>query len=236
MSEPTDDALDAVAAMTVTAPPMSAALEAELGALAPVTPRRPLRQVAAFGLTSLLFGSLLVAAQRVRADASELPRVWLIGAGAAWFLGFGLATYFALVPKAGGMTPRWRAAIATTAITSVAFVILGLSVHPSGPHSLHYGMPRLMHGQGCFWAGLATAGVPIVLGAIFLRGAIPVFSRWIAAALGAAGGCLGGMVLHMHCPIADGPHIGIMHGGVVVAAALLAALLVPRATDRPYRG
>ena len=40
-------------------------------------------------------------------------------------------------------------------------------------------------------------------------------------------------MLHLHCPIADGPHVGIIHGGVVVVAAVLAALLVPRATDRP---
>ena len=96
-------------------------------------------------------------------------------------------------------------------------------------------MPRLLHGHGCLWLGLATALVPVVLGAIFLRGAVPVFSRWIAATLGAAGGCLGGLLLHMHCRIADGPHIGIIHGGVVVVAAALAALLVPRATDRPFK-
>ena len=132
------------------------------------------------------------------------------------------------------MTPRWRAAIASTAVTSVAFVALGLACIPSGPRSLDYGMPHLLRGHGCLWLGLATALVPVVLGAIFLRGAVPVCSRWIAATLGAAGGCLGGLLLHMHCRIADGPHIGLIHGGVVVVAAALAALLVPRATDRPF--
>jgi hypothetical protein len=39
----------------------------------------------------------------------------------------------------------------------------------------------------------------------------------------------------MHCPIADGPHIGLIHGGVVAVAAALTAALAPRATDRPLR-
>ena len=228
-----DRSLDALAAQPPPVPPpLSALLEGELANLVAVAPRRPLRQLAILAIASLVYVGLLLAFMSLRADLGELPRAWIVGAGSAWFLGFGLATYFALVPRAGSMTPRWRAAIVTTAITSVAFIVLGLSVHPDGANSLHYGMPRLIHGHGCLWLGLMTAVVPVVLGAIFLRGAVPVYSRWIAAALGAAGGCLGGLLLHMHCRIADGPHIGIIHGGVVVVAAGLAALLVPRATNR----
>ena len=235
-SRETDQALGALGAQPApAAPPLSALLESELGTLTAVAPRRPLRQVGLFVIASLVYAGLLLAFLSLRADLGELPRAWIVGAGAAWFLGFGLATYFALVPRRGTMTPRWRAAIAVTAVTSVTFITLGLNVHPHGEHSLNYGMVHLLRGHGCLWLGLATALVPVVLGTIFLRGAVPVFSRGVAAALGAAGGCLGGLFLHMHCRIADGPHIGIVHGGVVVVAAALAALLVPRATDRDYR-
>jgi len=216
-------------------PELSAVLEAELASIAPVSPRRPVRQLGMFIAASLVYAGLLLAFLSLRADLGELPKAWIAGAGAAWFIGFSLATYFALVPRAGTMTPRWRAALAITLVTSVAFIALGLNIHPHGRDSMHYGMPHLLRGHGCLWLGLATALVPVVLGAIFLRGAVPVFSRWIAATLGAAGGCLGGLLLHMHCRIADGPHIGIIHGGVVVVAAALAALLVPRATDRPFK-
>lgn len=236
MSSGADQSLHALATMPApAAPPISAALEAELGALVPVVARRPFRQVGMFVAASLGYAALLLGALSLRADLDDLPRAWLIGAGAAWAFGFGLATYFALVPKPGEMTPRWRAAIATTAVMSVAFVGLGLVVHPAGAHSLHLGMAHLARGRVCLWIGLATASVPIVLGAILLRGAVPVFSRWIAAAIGAAGGCLGGLLLHLHCRVADGPHIGIIHGGVVIVAAGLSALLVPRVTDRPFR-
>ncbi|MEP6862590.1 MAG: NrsF family protein [Deltaproteobacteria bacterium] len=232
-----DRALDALAAEAPpNLPELSAVLEAELASIAPVSPRRPIRQLGMFVAASLVYAGLLLAFLSLRADLSGLPMAWILGAGIAWFTGFSLATYFALVPARGTMRPRWRAALAITAVTSIAFIALGLDMHPSVPGvSLDYGMPRLLHGHGCLWLGLATALVPVVLGAIFLRGAVPVFSRWIAATLGAAGGCLGGLLLHMHCRIADGPHIGIIHGGVVVVAAALAALLVPRATDRPFK-
>src|SRR5690606_36206404 len=115
----------------------------------------------------------------------------------------------------------------------IGFVVLGLAVHPSGPSSAQHRWDNLVRGHGCLEIGLLTALVPVIVGALFLRGAVPVGSRWIAATLGAGGGSLGGLVRHLHCPIADGLHVGVIHGGVVVIGALLAAALVPRATDRP---
>ncbi len=116
-------------------------------------------------------------------------------------------------------------------IGSIGFIALGLALHPSGPSSLTLGWEHFGRGAGCLGTGVATALVPVVGGAILLRGALPVGSRLIAAALGAGGGSLGGLVLHMHCRVTDGLHVGLIHGGVVGVAALLAAALVPRATD-----
>jgi hypothetical protein len=216
----------------VPAPPLSAALEAELGDLLPVSARRPLRQLAIVVAVSLVYAAGLLAAVKMRRDMDELPTSWMIGAGIAWLLGFAVPCYLALVPRAGSVMPRWRWAAVSAAITSIAFVVLGLVVHPSGPSSLHYGWDNFARGHTCLEFGLATALLPVIVGALFLRGALPVGSRWIAAALGAGGGCLGGFVLHLHCRIADGLHIGLIHGGVVLVAALLSAALVPRATDR----
>jgi hypothetical protein len=69
-------------------------------------------------------------------------------------------------------------------------------MHPMGPSSANYGVEQFADGHTCLEIGLATALMPVVIGAIFLRGALPVGSRWIAAALGAGGGCLGGPGLH----------------------------------------
>ena len=213
-------------------PPMSAALEAELGALSPVAPRRPLRQLMTLASISLVYGAGLLAALTMRRDMSELPTSWVVGAALAWLLGFAVPCYLALVPRPGAVTPRWRWAAASAVVTSIAFVALGFIVHPSGPSSVSYGWENVGRGHTCLEIGLTTSLLPVIMGALFLRGALPVGSRWIAGALGAGGGCLGGLVLHMHCHITDGVHVGLIHGGVVVVAALLSAAIVPRATDQ----
>ncbi|HEY5926269.1 MAG TPA: NrsF family protein [Kofleriaceae bacterium] len=229
-----DDVIQQIAAAPPPAPPpLSAALEAELGALAPVAPRRPWRQLAIVAIASLVYGAGLLVALDMRRDMHELPNSWVVATAIAWLLGFAVPCYLALVPRSGAVMPRWRWAAASAIVTSLAFIMLGLVVHPSGPSSTHYGWHDFARGHTCLEIGLATALLPVIVGAVFLRGALPVGSRWIAAALGAGGGCLGGLVLHMHCHIADGLHVGLIHGGVVVVAALLAAALVPRTTDRP---
>lgn len=212
-------------------PALGTELEAELGSLAAVPTRRPMRQLATACALSLLYGGVLLAVLGVRPDAGELPAAWLVGGAIAWLLGFVVPTYLALVPAPGSMLARRRLAAAAAVTASIAFVAMGMMIHPHGPASWQYGTERFIHGHWCLELGLATALVPVILGAVFLRGALPVGERWVAAALGAAGGSLGGLVLHFHCRITDPLHTGLMHAGAVTVAALLAAALVPRATD-----
>ena len=212
-------------------PPMSPMLEAELAQLAPVEPRRPVRQIVLLVALSLVYGAGVLAMLAMRPDAHELPMGWLFGAGLAWLLGFVVPLYLATVPRRGAVMPRYRLAGIAALVGSVGFVALGLWLHPSGPSSMVLGWEHFGRGTGCLGIGVATALVPVVGGAILLRGALPLGSRWIAAALGAGGGSLGGLVLHLHCRVSDGLHVGLIHGGVVGVSALLAAALVPRATD-----
>jgi hypothetical protein len=226
------DVLDELAAAPPPSPPpLSKLLEDELGGMRPVTPRRPMRQLALLLAVSLAYGAGVLAVVATRLDMGELSTAWIGGAALAWLLGFVVPVYLALVPRPGSMLGRWQLAAAAAVITSIAFVMLGLTLHPSGPSSLHYGSAQFVRGHPCFEIGLATALVPVVVGALCLRGALPVGSRWIAAALGAGAGSLGGLVLHLHCRVTDPLHQGLIHGGVVVASALLAAALVPRVTE-----
>jgi hypothetical protein len=223
--------IDAMADIAVPPPPPpGAALEAALAAIAPVATRRPWRDLALIATASLCYGAGLVAVLSLRRDLGELPVAWVIGSGLAWALGFVLPLHLALVPRPGAVMPRWRLAGFAAATSAAAFMIVGLVVHPRGPSSVDLGWARFLHGHGCMELGLLTALVPVALGALVLRGALPVGARWAAAGLGAAGGGLGGLVLHLHCPIADALHLGLIHGGVVLVAALLAAAIVPRAT------
>lgn len=212
-------------------PPMPAALEAELGSIVPVATRRPMMQLAKLVGVSLVYSVGLLAILSVRDDASELPTGWMVAAGLAWLVGFAVPIYLALVPPPGDVMPRWKLAGAAAIAMAIAFIALGLAIHPSGPSSVQYGAENFVDGHWCLELGIATAIVPVVLGAIFLRGALPVASRWVAAGLGAGGGSLGGLVLHLHCHVTDALHVGIIHGGVVGVSALLAAAIAPRATN-----
>ena len=225
----TDDDLPALP--TPKPPPISPELEAELGKLERVPTRRPLYQLAVLASISLIYGASLLFFLTMREDMNELPMFWLAAVALAWLFGFLVPCYFALVPRKGSMMPRWRLGAIAVIVASIGFVTLGLAIHPMGPSSVHYGWERFGRGHTCLEIGLASALVPVVVGAIFLRGALPVGSRWVAAALGAGGGCLGGLVLHLHCNVVDGIHVGLIHGGVVILSALLSAAIVPRATD-----
>lgn len=225
-------AIDELSKLPPPAPPaLSHMLEAELAQLTPVATRRPLRQLALLLGVSLVYGAGLLVMLAVRRDAHELPMGWLVSIGLAWLLGFIVPVTLATVPRTGSVLPRWRLAGLAALVAAIAMIGLGLVLHPAGAHSATLGWGGVVRGYGCLASGLETALVPVVIGTIFLRRSLPVGSRWIAAGLGAGGGSLGGLVLHLHCPIADGVHVGLVHGGVIAIAALLAAALVPRATE-----
>jgi hypothetical protein len=208
---------------------MSKMLEAELAQLTPVTTRRPLRQLALLLAVSLIYGAGLLLWLALRPDLRELPMGWLFGAGLAWLLGFVVPITLATLPRPGSVMPRWRLAGLASVVAAVAMIGLGLVLHPGAV--VLPGWDGVVHGFGCLGAGLEAAIVPIVLGTIALRRSLPVGSRWVAAGLGAGGGSLGGLVLHLHCAVASGLHVGLIHGGVIVVAAVLAAALAPRVTD-----
>src|SRR5207248_4148099 len=95
------DALDQLAkAPPPKPPPLSPELEAELGKLAAVATRRPLRQLATLVGISLVYGTGLVAMLSLRRDLRELPIAWLVAAGVAWLVGIVVPCYLALVPRA----------------------------------------------------------------------------------------------------------------------------------------
>jgi hypothetical protein len=221
-----------LAAETNQLPALGDELSKELDTLQPSKPRGPARELLLFGLVSLMYVGTLLGALRFRKDLNALPRLWLIVYVTAWSLSFLALAYLVLVPPKGQVMPRWRAAGLLGVGSAVGFILAGLfvardvpgvsSVYPATAGDL------AAHGHYCLRWGITTALIPVGLGVLFLRGAVPVGDRWAAAALGAGGGCLGGLLLHLHCPIADYLHLGLIHGGVVVLSSLLTALVAPR--------
>jgi hypothetical protein len=210
------------------APAFGGELEAALAGLQPVAPRRPLRQLAMLLGTAVIYGAAMVMITGVRRDLTELPIGWLCAYVGAWAVGFvGLAGII-LVPPAGAMMPNWRVAGVGGVIAAIGFVTAGLLTAQAGASSVQLPLGELYRGHWCVEIGLITGLVPAAGCVIALRGALPVGARWAATGLGAASGCFAGLVLHLHCPIADPWHLGLIHGGVVVLSAALAAAIAPR--------
>jgi hypothetical protein len=209
------------------APPLGPELAAELARIQPVVTRRPLRDLARVAAVSVVYGAVLLAVFHMHRSPGDPGLGWIIGVALAWLAGFGSLLWLAIVPRRGAVMPRWRAAGVGAVVTSALFVVGGLVLHPRAPLG-ELGMAHVHNGLDCFRLGLFAALIPVVLGALALRGAAPVGARWVAAGLGAAGGSLGGLFLHLHCNANDGWHVGLAHGGVVVVSALLAAALAPR--------
>ncbi|ACY17428.1 NrsF family protein [Haliangium ochraceum] len=228
-----EHSLRALAGAQPALPAFPAELEAELDDLQPVQTRRPRRQFATLMAVSLAYLTLLLVVGKLRPDLAALPRLWLVSIGLAWLLGFGLITWLALVPGAGEVMPRWRYAGLGAILSAIGFVAAGLLFDRHAPgQSVVLGLTlrtAFSAGTGCMLWGTITALVPAALAALMLRGSLPVGARWAGAGVGAAAGCLGGLLLHLHCPVADAIHVGLVHGGVVVVSAVLGALAIPAA-------
>ncbi|WP_428267733.1 NrsF family protein [Haliangium sp.] len=225
-----DHALGALGSDLPVPPPLGDELEQSLAELAPITPRRPKRQYTVVAALSLLYAGFLLLMTDLRPDLSGLPNTWLIVYAAVWLVSFLGITWLVLVPGPDKVMPNWRYAGIGAAIAIVGFVLGGmLFPHDPGQPADAPLFGKVVFAHGCLVWGTITALVPIALASLLLRGSVPVGSRWVGAGIGAAGGSLGGLFLHLHCPVADAFHLGVIHGGVVLVSAVLGAVVLPQA-------
>ena len=97
----------------------------------------------------------------------------------------------------------------------------GISLRPEDAH-----MTLLQSCVHCASFVLETAAPFLLVGLFALRRLVPMGRARIGLALGAAGGAVGGLVLHFICPFAGTAHVVLGHvGGTILAAAAGAALL-----------
>lgn len=215
------------------APVLSAELERELGALAPVKPRVPRRELAGILALSLMYASGVVALSGLRRDLDAMPLWHLAGFAALWLVSFAAITWLVVVPVRGQIMPRARLAAVVAGIAATLLIAGGLLLPRSAPGLSTVYAPTVsavVEHAGCLRWGLLGAALPILLAALAVRGSVPVGSRFAAAALGSSGGALGGLVLQLHCPITERFHVGLVHGGLVVLAALVAVLAAQAGT------
>lgn len=215
-------------------PPMSDALRAELDGLEPTPTARPLRRFLIAGLVSAAWMGGLLALLGLRRDLEPLPKLWLVIYVSAWGLTFLALGYGSQVPRRGSIMPRSPLVGRLGLAAGLGFVGAGLIAARQVPGLSTAYEPTVGNivgfGYYCIAIGALTASLPIAIGAITLRHVAPAGAGWLGMALGASGGALGGLLLHLHCPIAEGTHLGFIHGGVVLIAAAAGGLVMIRAS------
>jgi hypothetical protein len=215
-------------------PPSQALLDAVAAAKGSrVRTRRPALALAAALLVALSAGAAMVALRGVRGDLPSQPRApWLL-LGAAWLAGLIAPLALALVPRRGQVLPRTAAARAAAIAGALGLVALPFVLARVTPDSrvAKDGAELARATLSCLSVGLLLAIAPLAAGALALWRTLPVGARSIGAALGAAGGALGGLALHLHCAWAEPLHVALGHGGAVIVGALVGALLAPLLID-----
>lgn len=213
-------------------PELCADMESALADLQPVRTRRRGSDFALIGGVCVLYGATMLLFMDLRPDLDNLPRGWFVVYALAWLVSFVAIAYLALVPREGHVLSNSRRAGMAAVVASFAFVLGGLLFDRQAPGHSTISDPSMDavidQGLGCLSVGSISALLPVLLGALLLRNRLPVGAQWAGAGLGAAGGSLGGLLLHLHCSVADAIHLGVVHGGVVTLGAILGAVLLPR--------
>jgi len=212
------------------APPPSPELLAAVLGMQPVRPRRRFGALALVALVGLVWPAAVLARGAYRPDLGALPLGWVAAAAALWTAAFVFSLTAALVPRRGDVLPapdRASRVGGAALIGLLIFTLLatlevpGVSRRPQDAH-----MTLL---QSCVHCAkfVVAISLPFVLVGLFaLRRLVPMGRARIGLALGAAGGAMGGLVLHFICPYAQTAHVVLGHvGGAILAAAVGAGLL-----------
>jgi hypothetical protein len=205
-------------------PPPSPALLDAVAKMKPVRTRVPWRALVIAIALFLAYGALFPL-HGVRSDMGFLPEWWVLAVGAVWLMGLIAPLSFAFLPRRGQVLPDGSRALFVSLITTS--IILLVSAFLPGVTS-HAQQREFVDGLGhCLRFALPVAILPVAIGMMGVRRLAPVGSWRVGAAIGAAGGALSGLILHLLCPIASGLHVACAHGGAVILCAIAGALIAP---------
>jgi hypothetical protein len=208
-----------------TPPPPSPALERALAGLRPVGTRHPWRALGVVALLSLAWVTLWVTITPPRRDLPFLPRAWWLGVALLWLSGFLAPLAMTLLPRRGAVLPDAARAARTALVATLGLILVAVALTPTSSHtSVPDTLPECLHWTThCLTRALSFASVPLVLTVLALRRVLLVGSARLVAAAGVAGGALGGLTLHVICPLGGALHLGCGHAGGMVIAALVGA-------------
>jgi hypothetical protein len=209
----------------ISAPPPGAALLDAVAKMQPVRTRVPLRTLVLVLAVGLVWPVIAVLRQ-TRADLPYLPLAWVVTMALVWTAGVVAPLWAAILPRRGEVLADGTRAARMAAACASLLVLLGLVATVDSPET---SIPADFAAAWwhCASFGLRVAIPVLAVSALVLRRLYPAGSWRVAAALGAAGGALGGLTLHFICSYGGGLHVGLAHAGGVVLSALAGALVLP---------
>lgn len=157
--------------------------------------------------------------------AKGRPAELVVATALGWGVVAAVGTAIAFVRGRKGPLGRTRATLAVVALLSGPLLMAWAALwtarfpearEPAGTLGIHL---------RCFATTLLFAGGPFVALGIARRGTDPVHPRTAGAALGAAAGAWGGVMIDLHCEISAELHVALAHVLPVAVLALAGALL-----------
>jgi hypothetical protein len=208
-------------------PPASKTLLEAVSTMRPVRTRVPGRTLLVVLGVGLIWPVAAVL-HGTRPDLPFLPVAWVVLMALAWAAGVVAPLVAALIPRRGEVLPDGARAGRVAAACASLLVLLGLVATVDVPGKTVIPLSFGRAWWHCVSFALKVAAPVLIAGALVLRRLHPVGSWRMAAALGAAGGALGGLTLHFICGYGGGLHVGLAHAGsVALGAAIGAVVLAP---------
>jgi hypothetical protein len=229
---------DLVVIPTPKPPPPSAALRDAVAAMRPVKTRRPFRAFLAVVACGLVTAALAVVVFHLRRDQPYLQPAWWWTMMLVWLIGFCGPLFASMVPTRDAVLPhRTRAARAAGLAATVPVAAGLLLTKDAPPYTLlpdgaAATLGRIAH---CLALGVAFWAPCLALALWTQRRVILTGSAGFGAGLGAAGGALAGLTLHLICPYGGGLHVGLAHGGCVFVGAVAGGLAARLFLGRIWR-
>jgi hypothetical protein len=224
-------------AVPTEAPPPGPELLARVQRIAPVRTRRPGLTLVTAILLSAVAPAYLLHTYPMRRDLGALPGWWVALAAGAWALAVVVLVARAFLPRRGEVLPNMSEAFRAAVITTIGMVGVGLVFTIDAPCCTIVPAGRWSDFSSAWWHcvsfGLRTSLPTLMVGALLLRGLVWVRGARMGAVLGAAGGALAGLTLHLLCPIGGALHVGLAHGGGVLIGAAIGGVVLGLAFRHP---
>jgi hypothetical protein len=168
-----------------------------------------------------------LAALGLRGDLARVPAGYLGALVVAPIVAGALCLLAGVSAGRLGVGQRAGLLAALALLTPLAFV-LGALLGPTPYADAEVG--SFGDGVACFHIALAWTVLPLVLAGFALRATFVGSSMWRSVAVGVAAGLVAAAALTLHCSVAGAFHVGLGHGGAILASALVGAFVLSRVT------